>query len=229
MGVEGYYWDHPRLKDYLKRIPEGNFLFKAKEKGKSMFILISGVVELVADVEGKEFAIFFVEPGQFLGEQAIISERPFVRMFGARAKSNLNALELDWTIAQTLYREDPKLFCDMLMGIFGVAAERLFRANRMVRLLRSSNNVERLASLIIYFATYVSRETPEGKVVVLPKTAIRYYLDMPEYEVTACLEELARRKVLMPLGEDAYRIPDEDKLIAEVPSLADNMPTIPVI
>src|SRR5690606_27690060 len=132
-------------------IPEGEYLFKAGEKGKSMFILISGVVELVANVDGKEFAIFFVEPGQFLGEQAVVSEKPFTRVFGARAKSNLAVMELDWKVARSLYANEPKLLCDILTGIFGVAADRLYRANQMIRSLRSSNNVERLGTLLSYF------------------------------------------------------------------------------
>lgn len=221
MPFSTYYWEHPLLKNYLREIAPGEVLFRQSEPGTSMFIVLSGILELTSQNDGVERIVSLIEPGDFLGERAIIQNEPFQRTFGARARSSARVLELSFAASDRIAHESPPLLIDILKGVFSVASLRLARANEMISILRSSNNEARLLSLLLYFAETVGVEGLQGIEVTLERSTIHYYVEMSETEIDATLTKWEDALLLSRGPSGCFVIFDEPALTANLRSLAE--------
>jgi CRP-like cAMP-binding protein len=61
---------------HLRFLAADQVLLKDGEEGKFVYILRSGRLKAIKTVEGKEVALGFVEPGEFVGEMAYINGEP---------------------------------------------------------------------------------------------------------------------------------------------------------
>lgn len=223
MKVVDYFWDHPELKRFHREINAGDYLFRQRQKGNTMFIILRGLVELVAERGKHEYVISFVEAGQFLGEKAIVRDAPYLRAYSARAKTDSTILEMGLKAFEAVRKAAPDIMSDVYRHIFQIAAERLDRANFLTKGLRSSNNVERLIHLILYFCRATGRKVPGGTQFVLTPDTALYYIDMPEEQVANCLHELVLKKLLVQETSDCYILPSEQALIYSAPSLKEQL------
>ncbi len=227
--THAYYWEHPDLRPYMLNMPQGTVLFKQGEVGDDMFIVLNGKIELLAVANGKERPISLVGPGEFLGEQSLINQNSYQRAFTARTKTEVAALRLTAKQMGVLQKQSPQVAADILRGILTTAAQRLQKANQLIQLLRPSNNVQRLVSLILYFGEVASIQTESGKEVLLSPDSIRFYIDMSDFEIDECLMHLQKKLYLVKKAPNLYLIQDEKALRDSVPALKDCLPTIPVI
>lgn len=194
-----------------------------------MFILLSGVVDLVAESEGSEQIVTCIEPGQFLGEQAIIREEPFTRVFGARARSMVRILELDKKTVDHLQLESPPLMIDILKGVFNVASDRLHRANQMISILRSSNNEARLLSLILYFCKTLGQTTPQGIELAVDNSTIRYYVEINDRDIHCSFTKWEDALLISRGTGGILTVFDEPALAASMSALAESAQLSPFI
>lgn len=213
MKLIDIYWDHPSLQTYRKKIPQGQYLFREGDEANSMYIILQGLVELEALFEGNMTPIGLVEAGQFLGEKTALVDEPYKRAFSGKAKTELKVVDLKWYDLLTIQTKDPKIITDMLSHMFLIAAARLDRANQLHRILRSSNNVERIVRFIHHFAKHNGMPGLHGQEVLLPMNTFRYYIDIEPKQIKDCLEELAVHGLLKQAGTDTWQIPNEKKLL----------------
>ncbi|MBI4402508.1 MAG: Crp/Fnr family transcriptional regulator [Deltaproteobacteria bacterium] len=229
MKTADFRWEHPVLRDFTQRYPAGTLLFSQGEVGDAMYIVLKGLVQLSAVFEKKEVYISVVESGEFVGEQTLMNEGVYQRMFTATAKTEVTALRLSSQNITLIEKNNPTLMLDLVKGMFTVSSKRLRRANRMVQLLRHTKSTQRLVNLILYFCEKPLRQTPSGSEILITPDTIRFYIDMPDFEIEDCLAELQKQKLLIPQGNDCYKIPDTVALRAFIPALADSLPQIPII
>jgi CRP-like cAMP-binding protein len=223
------FWDNPALSLYTETIAEGTNLFQQGEKGTSMFIILKGTVQLIAEDNGKERGLNLLGLGEFVGEQCLISTAAYTRAFTARAKTEVHALKIGQAELGKLQKESPDLVNAILSGIFRTVAQRLQKANQVIRILRSSKNVDRLINIILYFSEIAGSTTPEGKEVFISPDSIRFYIDMSEFEIDECLKQLEKQSVIERRGTDLYLIKDEKALRESIPALENNLPQFTVI
>ncbi len=233
MKIDKELLQHPELMAFLKRVPKGSRLFRQGEAGKTMFILLSGIVELSADADvdpkGDHAVVSLVHEGDFFGEQALISEGDYHRAFGARANTDLTYLEIGSYEFALIQKKFPYIVADILKGIFRVAAYRLKRANELIHLLKSSDNNERFIQLILYLCEVAGKQTPEGTEVFLSIAAIRFYLEVDQLLVKKVLSELVHHKLLQPVANDRYLIPDANRLRNHMPHIVRRLSTVPIV
>lgn len=230
MKVVDYYWDHPDLKVFTKKCVKGTYLFRQGEEGRSMYILVQGVAELVAEKKGKELVVGMEESGHFLGESAVTSETGHRRVFGARARTDLVYLELTWKDVEAFAKKNPTMMLDIMKRMFQLAAERLAQANRLAEVLRSSKNIERLVRLILHFGqSSTARKTAKGTQVMINTDRIRYYIDMSDFEIEECFKELERRKILVRDTGEFYYLKNDEALLNSVPLLKEALPALTAI
>lgn len=229
MNFTDFFWQHPTLSSYIRRVSEGEYLFHQGDEASEMFILISGLAQLIAVRGEREYPIEFLTPGQFLGERVVIHSIPYRRQFSVKAKSEISVVELSADAVEAIEAADPKLMIDLLKGIFAVASDRLFRANRLVQVLRSSDNKHRFVHLLLYFIETSGRDVPGGKEVFLPMERIRFYLDIPAMEAETALRHLEGRKLLTRSADDFYIFSSETALAGEIAALAKDAISLPVL
>jgi CRP-like cAMP-binding protein len=217
----------------MKRIPRGEYVFHQGKTAETMFLLLDGEVHLIAEPsmkerKGRQATVGALYAVTFFGEQALMNPAPYARAFSARAHSDLTLIELGQYEFGTIRRTSPDLLSNILEGIFQVAAQRLRRANQLVRLLRSSNNAERLIQLVLYFCETSSRPAGKGKEVLLTSDSIRYYLDVDEPTLQRALEDLQTKGLMTPKPEGYWLVSDENALKAAAPDLVDswNVPSV---
>lgn len=210
--------DHPKLKKFLKEIPTDTYLFRQGQQGNTMFILLDGVVELIAEREESSHVTGLLAAGEFLGERAITEKEPYRRYYSAKAIQPVVALEIGAQDLEFLRITAPELMTDIMVRAFGIAARRLSRMNILVQSLRSSDNEERLIRSILYFCRTAGRPVHTGVEVALSAQGIHYYIDMPLEAIDQHLKQLETEGLMRRMNEDFYFIPDVNALTARLPA-----------
>jgi len=224
-----YRWDHPELAVYVKNYAAGDSLFHQGDMGDSFFIILQGKVELTAERDGQELMISLLEPGQMLGEKSILGPKPYKRFFGAKAKTEVKAACISAKQLDTIEQVAPKLVLDIYRQMCKITVDRLDRTDHLIKVLRPSDNIERLVYLIIHFCYYEGQKTAAGIDLKLTTDMIRYYVAMNAFEVEECLQSLSAQKIFVSKGNDIYTLTDQQKLIQSIESLREAVPNLKAI
>jgi CRP-like cAMP-binding protein len=212
MKLTEYLWDHSELKRYLKHYPVGGYLFQMGEKGTTMFILVQGIVHLMAKVHGTLFPLKKVSAGEFLGEKALLGDPNNIRFFSAMAKSEVTAFEVGLKEIPVIDQKAPGLMTAILKQMFQSATRRLDEANAIIASLRSSDNTERIPELIATLSRLTGRKPAQGSEFLLSPHCLRFYADMNLFYVEESLKALEKAKLLFHESDDYYRVPNESQL-----------------
>ena len=206
------YWTHPIFDDSGVEANEGYRLFKAGDPVDSMFILLSGTVQLLVSKDDKEYLVSFLGPGQFLGEHILIGAHGRKRAFTARAHTKIRALWVDRGLALRIQTQEPALMIDLLKTIFQVASTRLDGTNYLLQHFRNNHKEERFLYLVKYLVQSTGRKHRSGTEVYLPPELILYYIDLDVKEVEKGLWELQRQGLMALIGPYTYVVRDKQKL-----------------
>lgn len=210
------------LKGFLKKANAGDYLFLQGQRANSMLLIVEGRVSLIGEKNEEQHLIGMVEPGQFLGEKALIKDTPYQRAFTAIADIDTSYLEFASHDLETLQRTSPDVMMALLRGILSTVAARFDKANYLVRALRSTNNLERMIHCLIYFCRSSGRRFPGGTEILASTDALRFYIDMGTADIEAVIRELESQRLLIPQGiPHRYLVPSEQALIAYLPILLD--------
>ncbi len=215
-----FYWEHPELIKYLKKAKKSEYLFRQGDRASTMMLLIRGIIELETEDGGESRVVNLVEAGQFIGEKAILRKSPYPRAFSAHARTDLLFLELSWSDLENIRSHQPKLVGEIFREMFKTAVERLDRSNYLIHILRSSDNVDRLVHLMIFFARTYGRTVAEGQELFLPERTVHYYLDIGQNRLEDMLNELVEKDLIARSSPESIIIRDEAKLLAYAPNLS---------
>lgn len=210
--------DHPKLKKFLRNIPAGEFLFKQGQSGSTMFIILKGMVELVAERDGLSHVTELIEHGGFLGERAIVTKDPYFRYYSARANQDCVVLEISGKDLEFLKIAVPELMTEIMTKAFEVAAKRLQRMNFLVNALRSSNNEERFFSCVLYFCRTTGTAVPNGLEVPLSVEGICHYTDISAQDARRRFGDLEKARLIEKLPNGFYLVPSVQAIADRVPS-----------
>ncbi|MEE8393796.1 MAG: cyclic nucleotide-binding domain-containing protein [Rhodospirillales bacterium] len=90
----------------IREILDRNYVFREREIGDLAFIVNSGTVEIVKDIDGKEVVLGTIGKGGMFGEMALIDDQP--RMASARADGPVTVMVISSDMfARKLARIDP--------------------------------------------------------------------------------------------------------------------------
>ena len=118
-----------------RQVPSGSVLFKAGDKGDSMYLIESGRVRIaIADEDGREIVLAELAQGDFFGEMAIIDGKQ--RSANATVTEDAQLEELSRDDFLGFIHTNPKVAVEMLSATFA----RLRRTDRLLQ-QRVSRNV----------------------------------------------------------------------------------------
>lgn len=97
-----------RLDSELGRVYDpGQAIVTQGDDGDSMFVIQSGEVEVVKDLDGREVLLGTMGPGDFFGEMALFQNEP--RSATVRAATEVRALTIDRRALLRRLDQDPHL------------------------------------------------------------------------------------------------------------------------
>jgi len=207
-----------QLKQYVREIPSGGDLFRAGEVGKTMFLVLQGSVGLFDTTrDGKELLIGKIGWGQVVGEQSIVGEPPYHRIYTARSLSWTRALEFD--IEGMKFIE--KIVPDFSLRILQITAKWLNRTNQIINILRPTHSVERFIRCLCFLATQeeVLANTNTHNLTV---DHIEVLSGIDPFVIQDYLSHLVTHKIITEMS-GGYRINNPPKFVEELLALRDEL------
>jgi CRP-like cAMP-binding protein len=205
------------LKKLVRKYDSGTYLFQQGGQAKTMFILLEGEIDLVGEQDGDEHVIMQMGAGQFLGEKALIKDTSYQRAYGARALTAVTAVEIGLSDIEKIRKTDASGMVDVLCRVFQLSIDRLDKMNHLCKLLRGSDNLQRLVDLIIYFS-HVDGKTVEGgsREFAMNLESLHYYIDLDMTTIQKEVSAMVSKGLLKSVGANRFQLSDEEGLRSHV-------------
>ena len=107
---------------------DGEYIVREGEPGDEMFLILSGMVKIVKEKEGKETVLAYLKPGEIFGEMALVQENA-TRSASAIAHGETKLLVMDREEFLRQIRRDPELAFQILKSL----CERLRRVDELLQ------------------------------------------------------------------------------------------------
>lgn len=101
----------------------GEFFFREGERAQSLFVLVEGRVAVVKSIEGRDYDLSHLGPGDCLGELELIDFCP--RAASVRALDDCTAIEISATVLHEVYKIDATSFAMIHMNMGREVSRRL--------------------------------------------------------------------------------------------------------
>lgn len=95
-----------KASDLYVEIPAGQYLFREGDAGAEMYIVESGSIAILRAARGNE-PLALLEPGDFLGEMAVLEDQP--RFASAMAKTDCRLLRIERAAFAELLRQNVEI------------------------------------------------------------------------------------------------------------------------
>jgi CRP/FNR family transcriptional regulator, cyclic AMP receptor protein len=115
-------------------VPGGRWFFRQGDKGETMYVLRSGLVEVQRSLAGQTATLGRLGPGECFGEMALIDLYP--RSASVRAVEDCVALAMTNALLYELYDRDPEPFTLIMMNLARELSRRLRSAEVLLFLRR---------------------------------------------------------------------------------------------
>jgi len=188
-----------------KVFPPGTTLFRDGERGKEMFVIQSGKVEISKEIRGEKQVLATLDDGEFFGEMAILNNKP-------RSATAITVDECKMLVI------DPKTFEAMIKGNTEIAvrmikklSQRLEEADHQIESLMLKDSNSRIVHTLTRLAESMGKETPEGiRIGVnMQNLAGKCGLEVPQ--VMEVVDKIAGAN-LMKYDDEGMTIVNVDKL-----------------
>src|SRR5438309_12089910 len=172
-----------------KEFKKGDVLFREGEPGKEMYVIQAGKVNITKKVRDTEKILATLGAGEFLGEMAILNNKP--RSAGAVMAEDGKLLVID-----------PKTFEAMIRGNVEIAVRLIKKLSD--RLQEADDQIENLllkdpASRVVHFllaSAKRGRDTPQGKLVSLNAHEIHGRMGLSVEAVQQALDKIAKAPII---------------------------------
>ena len=110
----------------------GDYVVVQGEMGRSMFLLLDGVADVVGHDEktGRDITFATLKPGDVFGEIALIKAGP--RSANVVAREPVRMLEIDWDGLKRIHRIYPRIGGKLFLNLAKILGERLVHTNEML-------------------------------------------------------------------------------------------------
>jgi CRP/FNR family transcriptional regulator, cAMP and macrophage regulator len=191
--------DLSALASYLTRrdAERGRMLFAAGKASQGVWIIRSGLVELVVGAGARRLVVQLLHPGDVDGDVELLLGMPFP--YTARSVADTEYLFLDERAFERLLREHPAVARRWLSS---VAARVAGGQHRIVGLLGKS--------LPVQVARLLTEEASEGR-VQLPQRTLAAMLGVHRPSLNKILKQFERQR-LLEIGYGEIRLLDAERL-----------------
>jgi CRP/FNR family cyclic AMP-dependent transcriptional regulator len=111
-------------------VPGGSWFFRQGDRGETMYVICSGLVEVRRSSSGRSESLGRLGPGECFGEMALIDLYP--RSADVRAVEDCVAIAIGNALLYDLYAQDPEPFTIVMMNLARELSRRLRLAEARV-------------------------------------------------------------------------------------------------
>jgi hypothetical protein len=134
--------DDPMFQRFGREFPRGAVLFREGEPGKEMFVVHQGRVAITKKVADVEKILSTLGPGEFLGEMAILNNRP--RSATATCAEDSKLLVIDAKTFEAMIRSNAEIAVRLIKKL----SDRLAEANEQIENLLLTDAASRVVWLL---------------------------------------------------------------------------------
>jgi CRP/FNR family cyclic AMP-dependent transcriptional regulator len=181
-------------------------LFREGDAGSVMYVIHAGRVRISRAFEVGERTLAVLGAGDFFGEMAILNGRP--RAATATAVDALQVIELDANTLEAMVLGDPEIAVRLISRL----ARRVDAANDLIDLLLHADPRVRVILALARVAEEFGQRRDDG--VAVPATALElaHTAGVAEPDAAAVLQRLARVRMLAPLEDGSYLVPEVSRI-----------------
>jgi CRP/FNR family cyclic AMP-dependent transcriptional regulator len=189
--------------------PAGTVLFREGDPGREMYVLQTGEVEISRHMGDEDTVIAVLRAGEFLGEMAIVNNRP--RSATATVKRESRMLVIDSRTFEAMLRGKTEIAVRMIRTL----AARLERANQQIELLLLRDVNHRVAQCLRQMADEQEHSIGPARFVPITLGQLAARAALREDEVAEVVDRLVRAQLVAPVSgvEPGYAIPEPGRLI----------------
>jgi CRP/FNR family cyclic AMP-dependent transcriptional regulator len=198
--------DDQLFQRFGREFPKGHVLFRDGEPGREMYVVQSGKVNITKTMRGSEIVLATLGPGKFLGEMALLLNKP--RSAGAVMAEDGRLLVVD-----------PKNFEAMIRGSGEIAArlikelaDRLKDADEQIENLMLRDPSSRVIHYLVRQAERRGTQTPNGTLVSINLLELPSRMGLHPEEVQETVAKAARARIFA-LVPDGVMVPDIKKAL----------------
>jgi len=184
-----------------KKIPANTVLFQEGDVGDNMFIIQSGRVKISKRIRGVEKTLATLEKGEFLGEMAILNDKP--RSASAETLEECEMLVIDRKTFDALIRGNAEIAVRFIKRL----ADRLRETNDQMEALMIKDNTSRLVSIL---AKHVRERKTAGEFAMTIED-LAGLAGIEAAQVRSILEKLASVRIGEVVGEKVH-IRDQEQI-----------------
>ena len=181
-------------------------LFREGDAGSVMYVIRQGRVRISRLFDVGERSLAVLGPGDFFGEMAILNGRP--RAATATAVDPLQVIEIDANTLEAMVLGDPEIAVRLITRL----ARRVDSANDLIDLLLHGDPRVRVVLALARVAEEFGQRRDDG--VAVPATALElaHTAGVTEPDAAAVLRRLARVRMLSPLDDGSYLVPEVSRI-----------------
>src|SRR5258708_10605651 len=188
-----------------KEFKKGDVLFREGEPGKEMYVIQAGKVNITKTVRETEKILATLGAGEFLGEMAILNNKP--RSAGAVVAEDAKLLVIDPKTFEAMIRGNVEIEVRLIKKL----SHRLQEADEQIEnlLLRDPNS--RVVHHLLQAAIKRGKDTPQGKLVTVNLNELHGRMGLTLEEVQEAINKTAKARIIAVVPEGVV-VPDTGKM-----------------
>lgn len=191
-----------------KEFRAGEVLFREGESGEEMFVIQSGLVRISKRVGQQERPLATLGRGEFLGEMAILNEKP--RTATATVIEDAKCLVIDAKTLETMISKNSEIALRLVKKL----ARRLDSADELIQLLLNPDPEARVMLGLKRHAEAFGEETATGIKVHVSPEELAQEVGASVEQVDEVLARLTRLRIASPV--DSKRGSRSEIVVADV-------------
>jgi len=196
--------DDPLFQRFGREFPRGTVLFQEGAPGNEMFVVHQGRVTISKRVGEVEKVLSTLGPGEFLGEMAILNNRP--RSATATCAEDCKVLVIDAKTFEAMVRGNAEIAIRLIKKL----SDRLAEANEQIENLLLTDAASRVVHWLAVAAERGAR-TPAGQKIDLAPRDLASRVGVRPEQADEALMKLLKAK-LIAVHPDGLVVPDVAKL-----------------
>src|SRR5947207_10550516 len=187
-----------------KEFKRGDVLFNEGEVGKEMYVIQTGKVNITKKVRDTEKILATLGAGEFLGEMAILNNKP--RSAGAVMAEQGKLLVIDPRTFEAMIRGNVEIAVRLIKKL----SDRLQEADEQIENLLLRDPASRVVHFLLSNAKR-ARETPQGKLISVNAAELHGRMGLSVADIQGALDKIAKARIISVVPEGVI-VPDVGKM-----------------
>ena len=196
--------DDPLFQRFGKEFTRGTVLFREGDEGREMFVVNAGSVTISKRVGEVEKILSRLGAGEFLGEMAILNNRP--RSATAVCAEDCRLLVIDARTFETMIRSNSEIAVRLIKKL----SDRLAEANQQIENLLLTDAASRVVHWLAVAAERGSKTAAGLKIEMAPRD-LAARVGVKADQADEALMKLLKAKIVS-VHPDGFVVPDVAKL-----------------